>query len=246
MRTPMPNTAPLGDGAARTRSTYSVRTRKRRRLPRAAQCEDFREATMAADRRPWPMKWIILAMILFAVPYTYLTLHFRKPGPSYEPYKDAREKTLIARSGFRRVSLSAVQADSAREIGGAGPSALISASPGGLPGDLRAAVISPPFLPAAIGQVSAPASLDSERPYPIRFACMASSLQQALSGARLYIRGTDAYLLTDFVHLPAGLSSRTEGRTVAIDIPPGTFDPGKLRLTLVGQNGSRTWELQVR
>ena len=204
------------------------------------------EAPMAADRRPWPMKWIILAMILFVVPYTYLTLHFRKPGPSYEPYRDAREKTLIARSGFRRVSLSAVQADSAREIERAGPSALVSSSPGGLPGELRAAVITPPFLPAAIGQVSAPPSLDSERPYAIRFACTTSSLQQALSGARLYIRGADAYLLTDFVHLPAGLSARTDGKTVAIEIPPSTFDPGKLRLTLVGQNGSRSWDLQVR
>ncbi|MBI4622331.1 MAG: hypothetical protein HY736_03790 [Verrucomicrobia bacterium] len=30
------------------------------------------------DRQPWPMKWIALAILLVIVPYTFLTLHYRK------------------------------------------------------------------------------------------------------------------------------------------------------------------------
>ena len=201
---------------------------------------------MAAARKPWPMKWIVLAMILFIVPYTYLTLRYRKPGPSYEPYKDAREKTLIARAGFRRVSLSAARLASAGAAADEGPPAFISDSPGGLPGELRASLISPPLIPAAIGAVSAPANLDSSRPYSIRYLCAASNLQQVLSGAHLYIRGGEACLVTEFERLTGGLSARTEQETVGIDIPPGTFDPGKYRFIVIGQSGSKSWTLEVR
>ena len=192
------------------------------------------------------MKWIILAMIFFVVPYTYLTLHFRKPGPGYEPYNDAREKTNIARAGFRRVSLSAARIASGRTIDENAQPALVSGSPGGLPGVLRGSLVKPPLIPASIGPVFAPAALDSSRPYPVRFVCAASDLRQVLSGARLYIRGGEAYLLTDFERLTDGLTARTERETVEIDIPPGTFDPGRYRFTLVAQEGSRSWDLQVR
>ena len=192
------------------------------------------------------MKWIILAMILFVVPYTYLTLHFRKPGPGYEPYIDAREKTNIARAGFRRVSLSAAHTASGRTIDEGAPPALVSGSPGGLPGVLQTSLVKPPLIPTSIGAVSAPATLDSSRPYPLRFVCAASDLRQVLSGARLYIRGDEAYLVTDFERLADGLSARTERVTVEIDIPPGTFDPGRYRLTVLAQESSRSWDLQVR
>jgi len=201
---------------------------------------------MPAYRKPWPMKWIVLAMFLFIVPYTYLTLHFRKPGPGYEPYKDAREKTMIARAGFRRVSLSAVQVASAHMTIEVEPPAVISASPGGIPRELESFQIVPPIIPAAIGAVSASATFDASKPYPIRFVCAAANLQQVLSGARLYIKGSEAYLLTDLARLPAGLSARTEQETVEIDIPPGTFDPGKYRFTLIGQTASKSWNLKVR
>jgi hypothetical protein len=192
------------------------------------------------------MKWIVLAMILFVVPYTYLTLHFRKPGPGYEPYNDAREKSNIARAGFRRVSLSAAQIASGRTIDGDAPPALVAGSPGGLPGVLQSSLIRPRLIPATVGPVFAPAALDSSRPYPVRFVCAASDLKQVLSGARLYIRGGEAYLVTDFERLTDGLSARTERETVEIDIPPGTFDPGRYRFTVVARDGSPSWELQVR
>ena len=192
------------------------------------------------------MKWIILAMVLFAVPYTYLTLHYRKPGNGYEPYKDAREKTNIARAGFRRVSLSPVRAASAGVVIEAEARAVVAVASGGLPGELRSALIDAPLLPGAIGEVSAPAAADGAKPYAIRFVCEASDLEQVLSGARLYIRGADAYLLADFERLTSGLSARTAREWVTIEIPPGTFDPGDYRFTVVGRGASRAWSLHVK
>src|SRR5438105_3708911 len=57
---------------------------------------------------PWPMKWIALAILLFIVPYTYLTLHFRKPGKAFEPYADLSKRANTARllsAGYQRIPL---------------------------------------------------------------------------------------------------------------------------------------------
>ena len=35
-------------------------------------------------RKPWPMKWIIVAILVTIIPYTWITLAFRKPNPAHE------------------------------------------------------------------------------------------------------------------------------------------------------------------
>ena len=53
------------------------------------------------------MKWVIIVIIAVLVPYTYLTLHYRKPGPAYRPYQDAQDRANVVRlldAGYRRLS----------------------------------------------------------------------------------------------------------------------------------------------
>ncbi len=73
------------------------------------------------------MKWIILALLVVIVPYTFLRWHYRKPGKMFEPYHDIRDRANTARllaAGFQRVTLVADRpADSSRlqEIGSVVP-----------------------------------------------------------------------------------------------------------------------------
>ena len=105
------------------------------------------------DRQPWPMKWIALAILLVIVPYTFLTLHYRKQGPAFRPYEDMKNRAGVIRllsAGFQRIPLAAQRP---ADPTGATAAATFMA-PGGLPAELAATLVEPPLLPAEILTVS--------------------------------------------------------------------------------------------
>src|SRR5690606_6014035 len=55
------------------------------------------KSRMSNQRRPWPMKWVIVAIIAILVPYTFLTLRYRKPGPAFQPYEDMKNQANVTR-----------------------------------------------------------------------------------------------------------------------------------------------------
>ena len=198
---------------------------------------------MATTRKPWPMRWIVLLIVLFAVPYTYLNLRYRKPGPDYRPYQDAREREKIARAGYARITIAAERpADDGRLRGGA---AAVEALSGGLPEDLRRTLIEPPHLPAELGAVAAPAAADSGGAYPIEFECTQADAHQQLGGARIYRRGTDVFVVADFERLAGGLTVRTRRNLIRLTVPPGALERGTYRFVLVGAAASKAWSVQV-
>ena len=90
------------------------------------------------------MKWIVLAILLMIVPYTIVTLMYRKPGKPFEPYADmkSRANTLrLLNAGYRRVELQPeLPADPLSHP----VSAPIEAAAGGLPGELNTSVVERP------------------------------------------------------------------------------------------------------
>ena len=197
---------------------------------------------MAPTRKPWPMKWIILLIVLFVAPYTYLNLRYRKPGPSYRPYQDARERELIARAGYARITIAAdLLADSRPGEGGAA----VAAAPGGLPEDLRRTLIEPPILPSDLGPVAAPAVFESGQVYPIQFECTLADPHLQLAAAKIYVRGTDVVVVADFERLTGGLTVRSRRSLVRLTIPPRALNPGRYRFTLLGASASKCWSVQV-
>ncbi len=42
------------------------------------------------ERKPWPMSWVVIAIVAYIVIYTSINLGFRKPGPGHEPAAEAR------------------------------------------------------------------------------------------------------------------------------------------------------------
>ncbi|MSU66061.1 MAG: hypothetical protein EXS38_08195 [Opitutus sp.] len=196
-------------------------------------------------RQPWQMKWIVLAIVIVLVPYTFLTLHYRKSGPAFRPYEDMKNRADVIRllsAGYQRIPLMAQRP---ADPTGAAPAA-VSPAPGGLPQELRTTLVDAPLLPAEIVSVAAAATASAADQYPIRFSCTLPDDRQQLAGAELYIKGTQIVITPTFERLSGQLLTRTLDNVVLITVPPGALKPGRYQVTLTGQRSSRSWSLQLK
>jgi len=204
----------------------------------------------APERKPWPMKWVAVAILVCLVPYTFLTLYYRKPGRAFRPYEDTRNRINNSRllsAGYQRIALNTELPAEPGKLGGlvlGGPAAS-EASTGGLPGDLGEALIDRPLLPVTIETVTAAATISAVQSYGIQFTCTLPDNKEQLADAHLYHREGSLVVVPSFEKLGGGLLSRTKESTVLVNVPAGTLKPGRYVVTLVGGRSSRQWTLQV-
>jgi hypothetical protein len=197
-------------------------------------------------RQPWPMKWIVLAILLAVVPYTVLTLRYRKPGPAFAPYEDMKNRANVARllaAGYQRIPLPARRpADGAAIAGGA----VVTTAAGGLPSDLKSTLVEPVLLPADIVAVTAAPVANTLQDYSVLLTCTLPNDRQQLGGADLYVRGEQLVLTPTFEPVAGNLQTRSRQSAVLLTIPAGALKPGRYQTTLVAERGSRAWPLEVR
>lgn len=192
------------------------------------------------------MKWIVVAIILVIVPYTFLTLRYRKPGPAFQPYEDMKNRANVARllsAGYQRIPLPAQRP---ADRTGVASGAVITAAQGGLPADLRATLVEPPQLPAEISSVTTAQTASTLLPYAIELTCTLPSDRQQLSGADLYVKQDQLVIAPTFEHVPGDLLTRSRHAVVLLSVPAGTLKPGRYSVLLVGERNSKTWPLDVR
>ncbi len=191
------------------------------------------------------MKWIVLTIALVIVPYTFLTLYYRKPGPAYRPYQDAQERANVVRllsAGYQRITLAAQRpADPVRGTTAAPTLAAL----GGLPSALVSTLVQKPLLPAEILAVTAAPSVSALQSYAIQFTCTLPDNKQQLAGAALYVKDAEIIITPDFELLTGDLLARSRESVILLTVPAGALKPGSYRITLAGQRSSRTWALQV-
>ena len=192
------------------------------------------------------MKWIVLTIVLVVVPYTFLTLRYRKPGPAFRPYQDMEDRANVMRllaAGYQRITLSAQ-----RPADPLPPAAAAAVTPaaGGLPAGLRSTLVQQPLLPAEIVAVSAAPVSSAKSDYSIQFTCTLPDHKQQLAGAELYVRGEEIVITPDFERLAGGLQARSRENVILLTVPAGSLKPGRYRITIAGQSASRTWTLQVK
>jgi hypothetical protein len=192
------------------------------------------------------MKWIVLVILLCIIPYTYITLRYRKTERAFQPYEDMKNRANVMRllnAGYRRIPLPAeVPADPLKDQS----SATIHTLPGGLPAELKSTLAEPPALPVEVTRVVAGPHASNDRPYSFRLACTLPDERRQLAGADLYLKGTELVVTPDFDKLSGGLMARTRDNVVQLTVPAGTLKPGKYEVTIVGQKSSRGWMLEVR
>jgi hypothetical protein len=190
------------------------------------------------------MRWVVLSILIFIPIYTYLVLHYRKPGKMFEPYKDIRDRAdviRLLRAGYRRVAVEAT-----RPVDGAAPRDTAAPSAGGIPHDLRETIVESPLLPEEIVSVSAAPTAASGIDYPISLTYTQPDNHRQLSGAHVYAKPGEIVIVADFERIEGDLLARTREESAVLDIPPRSIAPGRYRVTLVGEKASRTWALQVR
>lgn len=192
------------------------------------------------------MKWIVVAIIVIIVPYTFLTLRYRKPGPAFQPYEDMKSRANVSRllaAGYQRIAIAAHRpADPALAPGGA----QVLPAPGGLPDDLRSTLVEPLLLPVEITSVTAAPTATTVQSYVIQLACALPDDKQQLGGAELYIRGDQLVIAPTFERIAEGLLARSRTAAVLLTIPAGALKAGHYQVTVVAERASRTWPLEVR
>jgi len=196
----------------------------------------------ALSRQPWPMKWIALGIILFIIPYSYLTLHYRKRTPAYLPYEDTRERIRAGHAGYQRI-VGSIERPADPPQFWVGTTGALAA--GGLPEPLRTALGELLLLPADIGRVKAAAAADHLAAYPVEFACTLADNRQQPEGVQFYVKDDALLIVPTCERLAGALIARTREAVIVATAPPGSLPPGQYQVTLVGRLGSRAWTLQV-
>ena len=206
--------------------------------------------TARRERRPWRMRWIVLALVLFIPAYTWVNLRYRKPGPMFRPYQDMKDRAGVIRllgAGFRRMELEGTFPPESADAGirTADQPAQVEDAQGGVPGGLRETLIDAPQLPATVAGVRAPAAVFATVPYRVRFGCRVPDADRALAGATLYQRGGLVVLVPVFERLPGGLRARSADQETEVALPAGTLRPGRYRCVIAGASAGRAWTFIV-
>ncbi len=205
----------------------------------------------AASRKPWPMRWVVASIILFLVPYTYITFKYRKPEKPFEPYADMKNQANVKRlieAGYVRSNLRAERpfpALPAKEIT-RGSAAKATSLPGGLPDPLGQTLVEIPRLPADYQDLLAPAEITALMPTRVQFTAKLESDHEQLGGAEIYIHNGSVVIVPTFEPVPGELKIRTRNSTVLLTLPPGLLNPGEHIITLAGTRNSLRWNVIVR
>ena len=192
-----------------------------------------------------------MSILVFIVIYTYLTLHYRKPGPAYRPYQDSRDHATVSRllsAGYSRINASIeLPADAQRPRVNLGSTrtADIRDLPGGLPAELAATLVDKPTLPQDFAEVNAPAEANTAFPYLTQFACTLPDNKLLANATYVYRKERELAIVPGFEHIDGELLTRNREAIILLTVPAGTLQPGTYQVTLVGSRHSKQWTLQV-
>lgn len=194
------------------------------------------------------MTWVVVAIVAILVPYTVITVLYRKEARPFEPYQDMKRQANVHRllkAGFHRY---AVITERPADGSGAGPSGRrmdVQAGPGGLPAALAEALLEVPLLPATIRQLAAPAALRIGEPLVVSLVAGLPDRKEGLGEAHLYVREQELVLLVGFDSLPGQLETRARDLAVQARAPTDQLKPGTYRLTVVGTTQSQSGTLTL-
>ncbi|MEZ0218256.1 MAG: hypothetical protein ACAH89_14050 [Rariglobus sp.] len=202
------------------------------------------------NRKPWPMKWVALAILVMIVPYTILTVKYRKAAPAYQPYEDSKQRANVLRlldAGYQRLNVTAERpADPQNIVRAMNTLVAASPAPAGVTEGLTATLVEIPQLPLSFSAVSASQETASLLPYPVLFTCALGDQKHQLGGAQVYVRGHQIVIVAQFEPLDGDLTARTKESTVLVTIPGGALKAGTYNAHLAGSTQSQQWTFNVR
>jgi hypothetical protein len=196
------------------------------------------------------MKWVVIAIFACLIPYTWITVKYRKPNPAYQPYEDSKNRANVMRlleAGYKRINVTAERpADPQTLAAITHAPAEVSAAPGGLPEGLASTLVETPAMPVSFGAVSAAREHAALLPYPILFTCTLADQKHQLGGAQVFLRAETIVIVPHFEPLEGDLTARSKDAPVMITLPGGAFKTGRYTVVLAGSAESRQWAFDVR
>ncbi len=196
------------------------------------------------------MKWVVLAIIACLVPYTWLTLAYRKAGPSYQPYEDSKQRANVLRlldAGYQRITATAERpAEPQALIHAMNDLAEVTEAPGGLTEGLATTLVETPQLPRSFASVSASRQTAGFLPYPVVFTCVLGDQKHQLGGAQVFVRSQSVVIVPQFEPLDGDLTARTKESVVVITLPSGALKAGHYTVHLAGSEQSKQWTVEVK
>ncbi len=205
----------------------------------------------SAQRRPWPMKWVIVVILVFIAGYSWVMIKYRKPGPAYRPYQDSVDRATVTRllgSGYQRITLGVehpADPGTGAVLNGSAAATLEKTS-GGLPAELAAILTEKPLLADSIQRITTPASVPALLPLRILFTASQSDDRQTITEGSLYRKGDELIILPRFERIGGGLQTRWKETTLVLSIPAGALPSGNYRVCLVARKNSYRWSCTLR
>lgn len=197
-----------------------------------------------------PLRWVVVAIVVFIAGYTFLRLHYGKRGRAFEPYHDLREEITVVRLlhlGYKRIPVAlerpAEPLPAARVA--PAPAEIINAL-GGLPAELDGALAAKPALPAEVAGVTAPRTAAAAATYTLQFTCAQPDYSTQIRDAFLYRKEHQLFLLPNFERIPGDLLARSKESTVLVNFPVQSLAPGRYTVILCGRRASKSWEFTVK
>jgi hypothetical protein len=198
--------------------------------------------------KPWPMKWIVVAIVVFVIGYTAVNLYFRKPGRAYRPYQDAQDRATTARllaAGWHKLPL-----ETRRPVEKPGVDTLPAAVTRDLPGlgsDLTDKFAEKPQLLATIDRVTAPAIVTHGTEYSLYFTASLADQKAQVGELTLYHHGNQLVLIPTVEKLPGSeLMSRWSDATYTASFSTAGLPPGRYSARIVAQGPAATWSFTVQ
>lgn len=198
--------------------------------------------------KPWPMKWIVAAIVVFAAGYTAVNFYFRKPGKAYRPYQDAQDRATTARllaAGWHKLPVDSrrpVEKPSVDDT----PAAITRAAVG-LGPDLMPNFAEQPKLVDTIDRVVAPSGVAHGSDYSAYFTASVPSQKAQIGDLTLYRKGNDLVLIPSTEPLPGkALMNRWSDSTYCVNFSTAQLPPGRYSVRLVAKGPAAAWSFTVR
>ena len=197
-----------------------------------------------------PLRWVVLAIVIFVLGYTFLRLHYGKRGRAFEPYHDLGEQATVGRLlalGYRRIPVTIERPAEPLPPDRVTPAAAeVLDTLGGLPPELGGALASKPALPESINLVTAPRAVGSAAEYRLQFACAQPDFSTQIRDAYLYRKGQHLFLLPNFEKMGGELLARAKDSTVLAGFSTQSLPPGPYTLVLCAGRRSKSWIFVVK
>jgi hypothetical protein len=198
-------------------------------------------------QKPWSMKWIVAAIVVFVVGYTLVNIYYRKPGPAFRPYEDMNNRATTARllaGGWQKLPV-----ELSRPVAkpGLGLHASTSRAAAGLGPELEAAFAEKPLLPASVERATAGTHAERGRDYLVHFTATLGDQHLQVGAVEALLRDREIVLIPTLERLPGKeLLSRWNDADYLAALATARLAPGRYTVRLAARGPALQWTLEVQ